>query len=232
MTRKWLVMFTITIATVAASKNLYGQRVVNEMTPQLVAEAIKAGEKGDIADGVITKSSGWSWGSIHIATFSTPYMRVAMAARHAKKAYRKFTPADVTPEMIAPELHVYAWPQVNGADKPTRDPLGGNAIYDSAPVGGVNVTAIVITPRKGKQEEKMAAAIHPVRFEQMTALWQNLFGAEIRTFGMVATFPLAVLSEENEVHIIYNRPTTMGTNALGGMHCDDCAAGFSLKKVR
>jgi len=32
---------------------------------------------------------------------------VAAAARQAKKEYRKFTPTDVTPEMIAPELHVY-----------------------------------------------------------------------------------------------------------------------------
>jgi hypothetical protein len=62
---------------------------------------------------------------------------------------------------------------VNGADKPSRDPVGGNAVYDKASTGGVNVTAIVITPRKGKQDEKMSASIHPSRFEDMTALWQN-----------------------------------------------------------
>jgi hypothetical protein len=232
MTHKFSVLLTIVLAIVAASQILHGQRIESEMTPELIAEAIKAGEKGDVADGVIMKSSGWSWGSIHIATFSTPFMRVAMAARQAKKAYRKFTPADVTPEMIAPELHVYAWPQVNGTDKPSRDPIGGNAIYDKAPTGAVNVTAIVITPRKGKQEEKMAKAIHPTRFEEMTTLWQNLFGAEIRTLGMVGVFPLSALSEENEVHVIYDRPATMGTNGLGGTHCDDCDAGFNLKKVR
>jgi hypothetical protein len=96
----------------------------------------------------------------------------------------------------------------------------------------VNVTAIVITPRKGKDEEKMAAAIHPSRFEEMTTLWQNLFGAEFRTLGMVAAFPLSALSEDNEVHVIYDKPATMGTNALGGTHCEDCSAGFSMKKVR
>jgi hypothetical protein len=181
---------------------------------------------------VITKSSGWSWGSVHIATFSTPSMRVAMAARQAKKAYRKFTAEDVTPEMIAPELHVYAWSQVNGANQPSRDPVGGNAIYDSAPPGAANVTAIVITPKKGKQEEKMAAAIHPTRFEKMPILWQNLFGAEIRAFGMVGVFPLSALSDQNEVHVIYDKAATMGTNAMGGRHCDDCSAGFPMKKVR
>lgn len=155
-----------------------------------------------------------------------------MAARQAKKAYRKFTPADVTPEMIAPELHVYAWSQFNGANQPTRDPIGGAAIHDRAPAGAANVTAIVITPKKGKQEHKMAAAIHPTRFEPIPTLWQNLFGAEIQAFGMVAAFPLSALSEENEVHVIYDRPATMGMNAIGGRHCDDCSAEFKLKKVR
>jgi hypothetical protein len=227
--RTWLVL-ALAVGTFAQIP--HAQQVVNEMTPQTIAEAIKAGDKGDVADGVINKSSGFSWGSIHIATFSTPFMRVAMAARQAKKAYQKFTPVDVTPEMLTPELQVYAWPQVNGTDKPRRDPVGGHPIYDSAATGAINVTAIVITPRKGNQEQKMAAAIHPMRFEEMTALWQNLFGADIRTLGMLAAFPLSALSEENEVHVIYDRPATTGTNGFGGTHCDDCSASFNLNKVK
>ncbi len=231
-TRRWPVLAMVTVAIVAASEILRGQPVVVQMTQQLISEAIRAGENGDIADGVIAKSSGWSWGSIHIATFSTPFMRVAMAARQAKKAYRKFTPADVTPEMTAPELHVYAWPQMNGANQPRREPIGGRPIYDRAPAGAANVTAIVITPRQGDQAQKMSLAIHPVRFEEMSVLWQNLFGAEIRTLGMVAAFPLSALSEANEVHIIYDKAATIGTNAAGGTHCEDCSAKLSLKKVR
>jgi hypothetical protein len=227
----WMAVPTVVLTVLTVPQIVHGQ-VVTEMTPQLIAEAIKAGEKGDIADGVVKKSSGWSWGSIHIATFSTPYMRVAMAARQAKKAYKKFAPADVTPEMIAPELHVYAWPQVNGANQPHRDPVGGNAIYDKAPAGAVNVRTIVITPRKGSQEQKMTAAIHPTRFEEMPILWQNLFGAEIGTLGMLATFPLSALSEQNEVHVVYDKAATMGTNAIGGTHCEDCSASLQLKKVK
>jgi hypothetical protein len=231
MKRRYALLLTVALL-LASGLIVFAQRVVAEMTPQAIAEAIKAGEKGDVSDGVITKSSGWSWGSIHIATFSTPYMRVAMAAKQAKKAYKKFTPADVTPEMIAPELHVYAWSQLNGANQPSHAPIGGAPIGDSAAAGAVNVTTIVITPRKGKQEEKMAAAIHPTRFERMPVVWQNLFGAQIDAVGMVATFPLSALSEDNEVHVIYDKPATMGTNALGGRHCDDCSAGFSLRNVR
>lgn len=117
--RSRLLLITVVVALSGAASSR-AQGVVTEMTPELIAQAIKAGAKGDVSDGVITKSSGRSWGSIHIATFSTPSMRVAMAARQAKKAYLKFAPADVIPEMIAPELHVHAWSQVNGANMSTR----------------------------------------------------------------------------------------------------------------
>lgn len=66
----------------------------------------------------------------------------------------------------------------------------------------------------------------------MTTLWQNLFGAEIGTLGMVGVFPLSALSEQNELHVIYDKPATMGTNAVGGRHCEDCDADFDLKKDR
>jgi hypothetical protein len=49
---------------------------------------------------------------------------------------------------------------------------------------------------------------------------------------MVASFPLAAMSEDNEVHVIYDKKATVGTNAAGGIHCDDCSASFDLKKVR
>src|SRR5262245_6598419 len=89
--------------------SIHGQQVVSEMTPQRIAEAIQAGERGNVPSGVMSEKSGWSWGSLHIATFSTPFMRVAAAARQAKKEYRKFAANDVTAEMTAPELHIYAW---------------------------------------------------------------------------------------------------------------------------
>jgi hypothetical protein len=43
-----------------------------------------------------------------IAVYTTPYLRVALAANAAKKRYCPFTVGDVTPEMVAPEIHFYA----------------------------------------------------------------------------------------------------------------------------
>lgn len=192
---------------------VFGQSIVTEMTPQLIEEAIKAGERGKVASGNMSERSGWSWGSLHIATFSTPFMRVAAAAERAKKEYRKFTPAEVTPEMTAPELHVYAWSNV-------PDTVA------------TNVTAVVITPKKGNRDEQMAKAIHPTRFEPIPQQFQNLFGAETTGNARLAVFPLSALSEDNEVHVVYDRDAKIGGNAAGGVNCDDCKAGFKLKGVR
>lgn len=191
-------------------------RIIAEMTPALIDEAIKNGTKGDVPSGQIVQSSGFSWGSIHIATFSTPYMRVAAAARQAKKEYKKFTAADVTAEMIAPELHVYAWP------------LG---LTENGPAAA-NVTALVITPKKGNEEERAAKAVHPTKFEDIPATFQNLFGAKADGVGRMGVFPLSALSEDNEVHVVYDKKAKIGNNAAGGRHCDDCHAGFNLKGVR
>jgi hypothetical protein len=190
--------------------------VVAEMTPQLIAEAIAAGERGNVASGQLTQSSGFSWGSIHIATFSTPFMRVAAAARQAKRTYKKFTPEQVTPEMVALELHVYAWSQ---------------GLSEHGPAAA-NVTAVVITPRKGNEEQKAAMAIQATRFEEIPMVFQNLFGAKAEGVGRMAVFPLSALTEDNEVHVVYDKEARIGANAAGGRHCDDCRAGFDLKGVR
>jgi hypothetical protein len=210
-------LVALVLAVCATALEMQAQiGIVTNMTPELVAEAIKVGEKGDVPSGRLTQSSGFSWGSVHIATFSTPFMRVAMAARQAKKEYRKFTPADVTPEMIAPELHVYAWSQGLAENGP-----------DTA-----NVTAVVITPKKGNKEEKAGKAIQSLRFEPIPQTFQNLLGAKVEGVGRMAVFPLNALSEDNEVHVVYDKNAKMGENAAGGRHCDDCHAGFSLKGVR
>lgn len=188
------------------------QVVVSEMTPPLVLEAIAAGEQGKVADGYIVKTNRMLGGETHLATFSTPFMRVASAAREAKRQYRKFTAADVTPEMIAPELHVYAWPQAIGP-------------------ASANVRAVVMTPRKGSEQEKADRVVQPARFEPLPMQFKNLLGATFEGEGKMAVFPLSALSEDNEVHVVFDREIVIGK---GGYRqtCDNCAEKLSLKNVR
>jgi hypothetical protein len=186
------------------------QHIVQEMTPERITEAITAGERNKVSTGEMWESSGWAWGRAHIATFSTPFMRVAAAARQAKREYRKFNAADVTPEMIAPELHVYAWPKA-----------------------AIDVQAVVITPRKGGREEKEARSVHPERFVEIPMAFQNMFGAEFEGVGRMAVFPLSALSDDHEVHVVYSGSVVIGTNQRGpSVVCIDCKVGFNLSKVR
>src|SRR5215510_15669437 len=50
----------------------------------------------------------YSLGARERVNVTTPYLRVALAARRAAEDGRQFTAADVTPEMIKPVLVVYA----------------------------------------------------------------------------------------------------------------------------
>jgi hypothetical protein len=149
--------------------------------------------------------------------FSTPYLRVALAARQAKITYRApFTAADVTPDMVAPELYVYASSQTNG---PTV----------------INVVTVVITPHGGSPSEKQAKAIHPVRFEVMPMTFQNLFGFKAEGTGWIAVFPLSALSEDNDLHVVYDRECNANHWAVhmaGVMSCTDCDVQFKLKGIR
>jgi hypothetical protein len=63
-------------------------------------------------------------------------------------------------------------------------------------------------------------------------VFQNLFGAKAEGVGRMAVFPLSALTEDNEVHVVYDKEARIGANAAGGRHCDDCRAGFDLKGVR
>ena len=201
--------FMITVA-MAPLWTPAGAQVVTEMTPERIAAAITAGERNKVAIGEMWESSGSAWGRAHIATFSTVFMRVAAAARQAKREYRNFTPAKVTPERIAPELHVYAWPKAD-----------------------IDVQAVIITPRKGNREEKAAGAFRPERFLELSMQFKNLFGAEFEGIGRMAVFPLSALSKGNEVHVVYSGKVVIGTNRKGPtVTCDDCKVGFDLDNVR
>jgi hypothetical protein len=203
------IFFALAVILAAAPPNAVAQ-IVTDMTPERIAEAIAAGEKNKVASGEMWESSGWAWGRAHIATFSTPFMRVAAAARQAKREYRKFTPADVTEDMVAQELHIYAWPKAD-----------------------ISVQAVVITPRRGNREEKAAASIHSERFIEIPMVFQNLFGAEFEGVGQMAVFPLSALSKDNEVHVVYSGKVVIGTNRKGPtVTCDDCKVGFDLDNVR
>jgi len=181
------------------------------MTPVQVQQAIDFGAQAKKLSAYrIQEKAKFSWPPL-IAVYTTPFLRVALAAHEAKKKYKAFSPADVTPDMLTPDIQVYA----------SSQSLEGTAI--------ANVETVVILPHKS---EDRSQAIHPTRTTEATTEYKNLFGFTGEGRGIVAAFPIDVWTEGNEVHVVFDRgiPSGQGSGARGG--CTDCKSRIYLDKIR
>ncbi len=198
-----------TVALLLASVTVvHGQQIVTTMTPSLVEEAmtiaadVKKAEK--FLDAYVLKNR-----SGVIGVFTTPFSRVVRAAVESRKKYKPFSATDVTPEMVAPDVQVIA---------PSRP-----SMRDEKKIA--NVVAVVVLPRGLKDP---GAAIQARTTEEMTETFKNLHGATFEGRGVVATFPLSVVTKENDVRVVFD-------NAVGPgliQSCTDCSAELKLDKIR
>ena len=198
-----MTAFAVLLAVSASAQ------VLTNLTPDDVKRAIAYGTKEkNVELQEIKTRSGFAWDSdkVRWGFYSTPYLRVAIAANKAKRQYKSFTEQDVTPEMVAPELHVYA----------TAASLGGLKV--------ANVEAVVISKAGEKDRSKV---IRPTNMAELPAEFQNIFGAKVVGRSVLAIFPLEVLSEQNEIHIVFDQRI-----ASGATGCDDCSMRFKLNGVR
>jgi hypothetical protein len=186
-------------------------QIVRDMPAERIEEAIALGTRSkQLSAYKIQEKARWSWPPV-IGSYTTPFMRVALAAHTAKKRYKPFTAADVTQEMTAPEIHVYA---------PSQS-LEGAAI--------ANVETVVVMPLNSTDPNR---AMHPVRIVEATEQYKNLFGFTGEGRGILAVFPLDVWQEGNEIHVVFDKeiPSSHGRAARGG--CTDCKSRIYLEKVR
>ena len=186
-------------------------QVVRDMSPDQIREAITLGDKAkDLGAYRIQEKARWSWPPL-IGFYTTPFLRVALAANAAKKHYKQFKEADVTQEMLAPEIQVYAPSQA----------LQGAEI--------ANVDTIVLMPTKSKDR---SLAIQPRSIADATEEYKNLFGFSGEGKGKLAVFPIDVWQESNEVHVVFNHeiPSSQGPGKVGG--CTDCKSRIYLEKIR
>jgi hypothetical protein len=135
-------------------------------------------------------------------------------ASEAKQKYRQLLAADIPREDLLPELQLYV---------PSRPVSGAKNEFERA-----NVVAIVFTPRKGSDEEKRAKAVQPVRFSDLEERFQNLFGAEGKGTGMMAAFPLEILKNDLELHVVFDGRVEIA----GVVGCSDCKAKVDARKLR
>jgi len=148
--------------------------VVADMTQENIREAIAYGAKQKRL-GLYELGGSFKTGPI-FAGFTTPFLRIALASSEAAGAYKTFSEADVTPEMIAPELWIYA-------------PAIASGRYV------INVKAIVVFgPDK--------ALIQPLRTKESIEEFGNAYGARFSGKGLEAWFPLSVITRDHEVRVI------------------------------
>ncbi len=146
--------------------------VVTEMTPERIREAIAFGTK---KKSLSNYPIGDEWNVL--LNFSTPFLRVAQAAAEAASTYRPFGEADVTPDLIEPEIRLNAVA----------------SIYNVAIVS--NVRAVVIVLPDGR-------VIQPSRVEERIEDYQNRYGAKGTARSLIAYFPLSVVMDGNEVRVV------------------------------
>lgn len=93
-------------------------QAISDLTPDQLRKAISFGSSQKKAPYYEIRKGGF-FGSVYKPTlggYTTPYLRVAQAAFRAKKQYKSFTEADVTEDMLVPELRVYGYSQVDGGE--------------------------------------------------------------------------------------------------------------------
>jgi hypothetical protein len=175
--------FLLLAIVMLTAVNARGQLVV-EMTPDLVAKAIAEGASAK-------KAEPYKIGNFALkaGTFTTPYQRVVLAAFEAKRSYKPFTPAEVTPELIAPELRVRALPFT------FKD-------------GVANVVAVVVTKRGSRE------ATQPTSSAAFDLEFSNAFGKTITGKGLEASFPLSVVDASNEIRIVMDSGAREQTEKL------------------
>jgi hypothetical protein len=148
--------------------------------PAWVQQAIDIGAGKDVRPYPLKRIG------VQLASFTTPFLRVAIAATDAKKKLMKFDGSMVTDEMLQ-DVVIVRVPPIMGRDM-------------SSPKEGV--AHVVIKKPKSKNPED---ALQPTTEEPFTESASNLMGAKIEKQGIIATFPLSALKEGQVFFIIYER---------------------------
>lgn len=210
MKLNYLILLSFLVISIMFATLTCFAEVERVMTPSKIEEAIQYGKNGDLnlKHYRIQEKSAWGKGPL-VGYFTTPFARVAFAAKQAYEEYRTFSIDDVTDDMIEPMLHVY----------------GTSRVQDGSLV---SAKVIVIMPYKN---EDLSKVVKPSIVRTLDEEYYNLFGASWEGQSLMAVFPLSLLSESNEVHVVFDAELNTGSS-VAKCCCKDCKMRFDLDKVR
>jgi hypothetical protein len=211
--RRALIIVAMLAILVIASSLTSAQSVLTMLDQQQLDEAIHLGgdEKASarILDAyVLQPKAGWGDGPL-IGALSTPYSRVLRAAAAARRRKAPFGASDVTPDLLAQELHVIAiaqrgWPE----DSMTAV-----------------VQSVALTVRVDTGSEQL---IQPMRTAELSAEARVLYGITSSGPGVLVVFPLTALTRSTVVRVTFDR-TARGS---GLSTCRECVVPVDLRRIR
>jgi hypothetical protein len=175
------------------------------MSPDTLREAMAYGAR---ASEVKLYDLSAKMGRIQCA-FSTPFLRVALAAYEAKRNYKTISPEAAEAAAAGPFVAV-------GCGSAAIGGSGPEAMRTFA-----NVTNIVITTGKDGKGD----ATQPTSTIPAPELYQNAFGARTEASGLLAQFPVGAFRSGAELHVIFDRKIKYGFSS-----CSDCAIELKPEK--
>jgi len=197
MNARFITVIAVVILVAAEAQ----AQIIEQLTPEQVAEAIALGAKPKDATKLLGRYVLRDRGRM-IGIVTTPFSRVVALAREAHEVYKPLTPETVPATALAPEVRIYAGPQRVSKE-------GGTDL--------ANVRAIVLAPRMSKTREGI---VQPTSTEPSVERYTNLFGAEWNRVGMTAVFPIAEYTNRREVRVVFDRQI----DTYGMFRCEDCRA--------
>jgi len=184
------------------------------LTPQQIDEAIKWGMEGKPELYLVLKNDGWKesfaksnsnvrtfTGPREVAAFTTPFLRVALAARNAKENYKEYRAVNVKPELTSPTLQMVMFQ--------LQDVVSGGLVNGTS-IQRVPIapTQVVVLPKDSKDPSRVTRPLN-LRRDIQSYMWM---GTSMSRVAVIATFPIGVFSKENEFVMIYEQDLGLSGN--------------------
>ena len=212
MNRSCVALLLITVA--ALVRTAATQPLIVDLTPERVGEALalaadEAAARKMLEAYTVQTRAGWGKGPL-LGGFSTPFSRVVQAALAARKNGRTLTAADISSDLLAPELHVVALSQRSA----NLEEMARVRTVALAERGTLNAAG---------------ARIEPARIVELNTEYQTKYGTTFQGSGLVAIFPLRSVPPQAQIRIIYDR---LVQGSSPSATCQECVVGLDLSKIR
>ena len=184
-----------------------------EIAPEQLAEAIRLAADGKAADRfldayVVQPRAGWGNGPL-IGVFSTPFARVVRTALAARRQNAAFDVADISTELLAPELLIVAVSQKGWPDE--------------------TMTATVQSVTLIRADPTNEVVTEPSRKTDLTPEDRTFYGIRGSEPGVVAHFPMSALTPGIAIRVTFDQ-TARGIS--GSATCRQCVVPIDLRRIR